>query len=180
VRLAAKQRLFTQGDSANSIFYLHNGRVRITVVSPTGKEAIITILSSGEFAGEESLHATNGVRLATATSITACTALNIEREEMIRVMHEKREFSELFMKFLLARSMRIQADLVDRFFSSSEKRLARILLMMAEFDKPGEPEQCIPLVTQEALAEIIGATQSRVSFFMNRFRKRALSSTTAG
>ena len=109
--------------------------------------------------------------MATATAITACTALKIAREEMIRVMHEEHEFSDLFLKFLLARSMRIQADLVDQLFNSSEKRLARILLLMAEFGKPGEPETLIPKISQETLAEMIGTTRSRVSFFMNRFRK---------
>jgi CRP/FNR family transcriptional regulator, cyclic AMP receptor protein len=112
-----------------------------------------------------------GLRLATATAVTACTALKIRREEMIRVMHEEHEFSDLFLKFLLERSMRIQADLIDQLFNSSEKRLARILLLMAEFGKPGEPEQYIPKITQETLAEMIGTTRSRVSFFMNRFRK---------
>ena len=115
---------------------------RVTVVSQTGKEATITLLSAGDFVGEESLAAVPGLRLATATAITACTALKITREEMIRVMHEEHDFSDLFLKFLLARSMRIQADLVDQLFNSSEKRLARILLLMAEFGKPGEPEQC--------------------------------------
>jgi CRP-like cAMP-binding protein len=112
-----------------------------------------------------------GLRLATATAITPCTALKITRDEMVRVMHEEHEFSELFIKYLLARSMRIQADLVDQLFNSSEKRLARILLLMAQFGKPGEPEQFIPKISQETLAEMIGTTRSRVSFFMNRFRK---------
>jgi len=112
-----------------------------------------------------------GLRLATATAITACTALKINREEMVRVMHEEHSFSDLFVKFLLARSMRTQADLVDQLFNSSEKRLARILLLLAEFGKPGEPEPLIPEITQETLAEMIGTTRSRVSFFMNRFRK---------
>jgi CRP-like cAMP-binding protein len=163
--------LFSQGDSADSIFYLQNGRAKVTVVSQTGKEATIAILTPGDFAGEESLTATHGLRLATATAITDCTALKINREEMIRVMHEEHEFSDLFLKYLLARSMRNQANLVDQLFNSSEKRLARILLLMAEFGKPGEPEQYIPKISQETLAEMIGTTRSRVSFFMNRFRK---------
>ena len=112
-----------------------------------------------------------GLRLATATAVTACTALKIDREEMVRVMHEEHSFSDLFVKFLLARSMRTQADLIDQLFNSSEKRLARILLLLAEFGKPGEPESLIPQITQETLAEMIGTTRSRVSFFMNRFRK---------
>jgi CRP/FNR family cyclic AMP-dependent transcriptional regulator len=174
VQLEPKQALFSQGDPADSIFYLQNGRAKITIVSQTGKEATITILTSGDFAGEESLTATHGLRLATATAITDCTALKINREEMIRVMHEEHEFSDLFLKFLLDRSMRIQANLVDQLFNSSEKRLARILLLMAEFGKPGKPEQYIPKISQETLAEMIGTTRSRVSFFMNRFRKLGL------
>jgi CRP-like cAMP-binding protein len=121
--------------------------------------------------GEGALAAAAGLRLSTATAITACTALKIGRDEMIRVMHEENSFSELFLKFLLEHSMRIQADLVDQLFNSSEKRLARILLLMAEFGKPGEPEQYIPKISQETLAEMVGTTRSRVSFFMNRFRK---------
>ena len=136
-----------------------------------GKEATITLLSAGDFVGESALAAVPGLRLSTATAITACTALKITREEMIRVMHEEHDFSDLFLKFLLARSMRIQADLVDQLFNSSEKRLARILLLMAEFGQPGEPETLIPKISQETLAEMIGTTRSRVSFFMNRFRK---------
>ena len=123
--------------------------------------------------GEEALAAIAGLRLATATAITACTTLRISREEMIRVMHTEHSFSDLFLKVILERSMRIQADLVDQLFNSSEKRLARILLLMVEFGKPGEPEQYIPKVSQETLAEMIGTTRSRVSFFMNRFRKLA-------
>jgi CRP-like cAMP-binding protein len=141
------------------------------VVSPAGKEATIALLSADDFVGEEALAAVAGLRLAAATAITVCTALKIRREEMIRVMHEEHKFSDLFLKFLLERSMRIQADLVDQLFNSSEKRLARILLLMAEFGKPGEPEQYIPKISQETLAEMIGTTRSRVSFFMNRFRK---------
>jgi CRP/FNR family transcriptional regulator, cyclic AMP receptor protein len=120
---------------------------------------------------EDALAAVAGLRLSSATAITACTALNITREEMIRVMHEEHEFSDLFLKFLLGRSMRVQADLVDQLFNSSEKRLARILLLMAEFGEPGEPEILIPRISQETLAEMVGTTRSRVSFFMNRFRK---------
>jgi CRP/FNR family transcriptional regulator, cyclic AMP receptor protein len=171
VQLEPKQTLFSQGDLADSIFYLQTGRAKIAVVSQTGKEATIAILSPDDFAGEESLTATHGLRLATATAITACSALKIDREEMIRVMHEEHAFSDRFLKFLLARSMRNQANLVDQLFNSSEKRLARILLLMAEFGKPGEPEQYIPKISQETLAEMIGTTRSRVSFFMNRFRK---------
>jgi CRP/FNR family cyclic AMP-dependent transcriptional regulator len=170
VQLKPKQTFFSQGGSADSIFYLQKGRAKLTVVSGNGKEATITLISAGDFVGEESMAAIGGLRLSTATAMTACTALKIERAEMIRVMHEEHSFSDLFLKFLLARSMRIQADLVDQLFNSSEKRLARILLLMAEFGKPGEPEPSIPQITQETLAEMIGTTRSRVSFFMNRFR----------
>jgi CRP/FNR family transcriptional regulator, cyclic AMP receptor protein len=171
VQLKPKQTFFTQGEHANAVYYIQKGRVKLTVVSKSGKEATITLLTNGEFVGEESIAGAAGLRLATATALTACTALKIEREEMLRVLHEEHTFSDLFLKFLLARSMRTQADLVDQLFNSSEKRLARILLLMAEFGKPGEPETLIPKITQETLAEMIGTTRSRVSFFMNRFRK---------
>jgi CRP/FNR family transcriptional regulator, cyclic AMP receptor protein len=171
VQVAPKQAFFSQGDPADSVFYLQKGRAKITVVSQTGKEATITLVTVGEFVGEGALAAVEGLRLSTATAITACTALKIRRDEMIRVMHEQHDFSDMFLKFLLERSMRIQADLVDQLFNSSEKRLARILLLMAEFGKPGEPAQFLPKISQETLAEMIGTTRSRVSFFMNRFRK---------
>jgi CRP/FNR family transcriptional regulator, cyclic AMP receptor protein len=171
VEIKAKQIFFAQGTPADSVFYLQKGRAKITVVSERGKEATITLLTTGDFIGEESIAGVAGLRLATATAITNCKALKIERAEMVRVMHEEHAFSDLFLKFLLARSMRTQADLVDQLFNSSEKRLARILLLMAEFGKPGEPETTIPQITQETLAEMIGTTRSRVSFFMNRFRK---------
>ena len=171
VQLKTKQAFFTQGDPADAIFYLQKGRAHLTVVSPAGKEATITLLAAGDFIGEASIAAVAGLHLATATAVTACTALKIERTEMLRVMHAEHAFSDLFLSFLLARSMRIQADLVDQLFNSSEKRLARILLLMAEFGKPGEPETLIPDITQETLAEMIGTTRSRVSYFMNRFRK---------
>jgi CRP-like cAMP-binding protein len=171
VKLKPKAAFFSQGDPADSVFYLQAGRAKVSVVSPAGKEATITLLSDGDFVGEEALAAVAGLRLATATAITACTALRISRDEMIHVMHVEHTFSDLFLKVLLERSMRIQADLVDQLFNSSEKRLARILLLMAEFGKPGEPDQYIPKISQETLAEMIGTTRSRVSFFMNRFRK---------
>ncbi len=171
VELANGETFFTQGDPADSVFYLQKGRARLTVVSQAGKEATIALLTADEFIGEGALAAVPGLRLSTATAVNACTALKISRDEMIRVMHEEHEFSDLFLKFLLVRSMRIQADLVDHLFNSSEKRLARILLLMAEFGKPGEPETLIPPITQATLADMIGTTRSRVSFFMNRFRK---------
>jgi CRP-like cAMP-binding protein len=169
--LVPGETFFTQGDPADSVYYLQSGRAKLTVVSHQGKEATITLLSGGDFVGEESLAAVPGLRLATATALNTCVALRIARDEMIQVMHQELTFSDLFMKFLLARSMRTQADLVDQLFNSSEKRLARILLLMAEFGKPGEREPFIPPITQETLAEMIGTTRSRVSFFMNRFRK---------
>ena len=171
VHIRSKQPFFSQGDSAESIFYLQKGRAKVTVISKTGKEATITLLAAGDFVGEESLAAVAGLRMATATAITACVALKIDRTEMIRVMHEEHTFSALFLAFLLARSMRIQADLVDQLFNSSEKRLARILLLMAEFGTPGHAQTEIPKISQETLADMIGTTRSRVSFFMNRFRK---------
>jgi len=171
IQLAPKEVFFSQGDPADSVFYLQTGRARVSVVSTAGKEATITLVSPGQFVGEGALAAVPGLRLSTATAITACTALRISREEMIHVMHEEHGLSDLFLKFLLERSMRVQADLVDQLFNSSEKRLARILLLMAEFGKPGEPEQYIPKISQETLAEMVGTTRSRVSFFMNRFRK---------
>jgi CRP/FNR family cyclic AMP-dependent transcriptional regulator len=171
IELMPRDTFFSQGDLADSIFYLQKGRAKVTVVSAAGKEATIALVSSGDFVGEEALATVAALRLATASAVTACAALKIGRDEMIRVMHEENKFSDLFLKFLLERSMRTQADLVDQLFNSSEKRLARILLLMAEFGKPGEPEQYIPKISQEALADMIGTTRSRVNFFMNRFRK---------
>jgi CRP-like cAMP-binding protein len=171
VQVKPKRAFFSQGDPADCVYYLQSGRAKLTVISSAGKEATIALLSAGDFVGEESMAGMPGLRMATATAIAPCTAMEIEHGEMIRVMHEEHAFSDLFLKFLLARSMRTQADLVDQLFNSSEKRLARILLLMAEFGQPGEPETMIPKVSQETLAEMIGTTRSRVSFFMNRFRK---------
>ena len=171
VQLKPKQALFSQGGPADSIFYLQSGRAKLSVFSENGKEATITLFAVGDFIGEESLATLGGLHMTTATAITACKAMEIQREEMVRVMHEESAFSDLFLRFLLVRSMRTQADLIDQLFNSSEKRLARVLLLLAEFGKPGEPESLIPEITQETLAEMIGTTRSRVSFFMNRFRK---------
>ncbi len=171
IELKPKQTFFCQGDPADSVYYLQKGRAKVTVVSQRGKEATITLLSATDFVGEESLAAIAGLRMATATAVNTCTVLKVSRNEMVRVMHDEPAFADLFLKFLLTRSMRTQADLVDQLFNSCEKRLARILLLMAEFGKPGEPETFIPPITQEALADMIGTTRSRVSFFMNRFRK---------
>ena len=141
IKLARKETFFSQGDPADAVFYLQEGRAKVTVVSPGGKEATIRLVDAGDFVGEEALAGAVGLRLSAATAITPCTALKIGRDRMVRVMHEEHELSELVMKFLLENSMRIQADLVDQLFNSSEKRLARVLLLMAEFGKPGEPDQ---------------------------------------
>lgn len=174
VELAPKETFFSQGDAANAVFYLQQGRAKLTVVSERGKEATIALLSVGDFLGEEALAAVPGVRLSTASAVNTCAALKITREEMSRVLNDESVFADFFLKFMLARSMRTQADLVDQLFNSSEKRLARILVLMAEFGKPGERDVCIPPISQETLAEMIGTTRSRVSFFMNRFRKLGL------
>jgi CRP/FNR family cyclic AMP-dependent transcriptional regulator len=171
VHVKAKGTFFSQGHAADCVFYLQSGRAKLTVVSEKGKEATISLLVAGDFVGEESLAGAAGLRMASATAITTCIALKISRDAMVRVLQEEHAFSGMFLKFMLGRSMRTQADLVDQLFNSSEKRLARILLLMAEFGMPGEPEMLIPPVTQETLAEMIGTTRSRVSFFMNRFRK---------
>jgi CRP/FNR family transcriptional regulator, cyclic AMP receptor protein len=171
VKLKAKEILFSQGDRADSIFYLHAGRAKLTVVSNRGKEATVTLVAPGDFLGEESLASVGALHKTSATALSACTAMGLDRTDMIRIMHEEHAVSDLFLKFLLARSMRSQADFVDQLFNNSEKRLARILLLMAEFGMPGEPEPLIPRISQEALAQMIGTTRPRVSFFMNRFRK---------
>jgi CRP/FNR family cyclic AMP-dependent transcriptional regulator len=171
IELRPDENLFTQGDEADSVFYLQSGRAKLTVVSHAGKEATIALLSGGDFVGEECLATIPGLRIASAVAITKCSALKIERDEMIHEMHKELSFADLFLKFLLARGLRTQADLVDQLFNSSEKRLARILMLMAEFGEPGERATLIPPITQETLAEMVGTTRSRVSFFMNRFRK---------
>ena len=171
LRLNAKAAFFLQGDAADCVFYLQSGRAKLTVLSDRGKEATISLIFAGDFIGEDCLASDSGFRLATAIAVTTCTALKIERSEMIRVMHEEQDLSYLFVKYLVKRGVRIQADLVDQLFNSSEKRLARILLIMAEFGQPGEPEPLIPKITQKTLAEMIGTTRPRVSFFMNKFRQ---------
>jgi CRP/FNR family cyclic AMP-dependent transcriptional regulator len=170
VEVEPEQSFFDQGDPADSVFCLQQGRAKLGVVSGKGKQATITLLYPGDFFGEESLGTAPALRLATATAVNRCTALRIKREEMIRIMHEEHEFSDQFLSYLLTRSLRMQADLVDQIFNSSEKRLARTLLLMAEIGKPNESRTLIPPVTQETLAEMVGTTRSRVSFFMNRFR----------
>ncbi len=170
VELQPEESFFVQGDPADSIFCLQQGRAKLSVVSEKGKQATVTLLFPGDFFGEESLAMTPGKRTATATAVNTSTAIKIKRVEMIQLLHQEPEFSDRFLSFLLARSQRTQADLVDQIFNSSEKRLARTLLLMAEAGKPDEQQTFIPPVTQETLAEIIGTTRSRVSFLMNRFR----------
>jgi CRP-like cAMP-binding protein len=169
--LAKKEVLFTQGEPADTIFYIRNGKVKLTVVSDRGKEATIALLGAGEFAGESCIAAVQPLRQATATAIADSEVLRIARKDMVRVLHEQHAFSDVFVSFLLARNARIQEDLVDQLFNSSEKRLARTLLLLAQFGKEGKPEKVIPTISQETLAEMVGTTRSRVSFFMNRFRK---------
>jgi CRP-like cAMP-binding protein len=165
-----KQNIFAQGDPADAIFYLQTGKVRLTVVSKTGKEATIGILSDGSFFGEGSL-AGQALRMGSATAMTDCAVLRIEKKAMMQALHREHAFSDLFVAYLLARNIRYEEDLVDQLFNSSEKRLARVLLMLARFGKEGVPETVVPKISQETLAEMVGTTRSRVSFFMNRFRK---------
>ncbi len=170
-RHGAGQTFFSQGSQAGSVFYLQSGQAKLTVLSKKGKEATVTLLAAGDFFGEESMASEGAMRTSTATADCVCLVLQISRTQMLLVLHEEHAFSDFFMKFILNRGIRTQADLVDQLFNSSERRLARTLLLMANFGKPGEPETLIPHVTQETLAEMIGTTRSRVSFFMNRFRK---------
>jgi CRP-like cAMP-binding protein len=165
------QTIFSQGDAANAVFYIQKGKIRLTVISKRGKEATISLLGAGNFLGEECIATIQPQRMATAIALTPANVLRIERSEMKRVLHEEKLFSEIFVTYLLARNARIQEDLVDHLFNSSEKRLARALLLLAQFGKDGAPETVIPKMSQETLAEMIGTTRSRVSFFMNRFRK---------
>ncbi len=168
---APAQVIFRQGGPADSVFYLQTGRAKLTVVSRRGKEATVTLLAAGDFLGEESMAAVGSKRTSTASAVTVCMVLRIGRDTMLEVLHNEHAFSDFFMQFILTRVIRTHADLVDQLFNSSERRLARTLLLMAEFGREGEPEPLIPHVTQETLAEMIGTTRSRVSFFMNRFRK---------
>jgi len=162
--------VFAQGDRADAIFYIQKGKVKLTVVSNAGKEAVIAILGPGDFLGEGCL-AGRPVCLATATSMVESSIVRLEKPATIRVLHEEPAFSEMFLGYLLSRNMRIEEDLVDQLFNSSEKRLARVLLLLANFGKEGKPEPVITKISQETLAEMIGTTRSRVSFFMNKFRK---------
>ena len=167
----ARQAFYSQGGLADSVYYLQSGRAKLTVVSKRGKEATVTMLAAGDFFGEESMAGVSELRTSSAMAVSTCAVMKIEKARMLRVLHEEHSFSDFFMQFILTRGIRTQADLVDQLFNSSERRLARIHLLMAEFGGPGDPEPQLPPVTQETLAEMVGTTRSRVSFFMNRFRK---------
>jgi CRP-like cAMP-binding protein len=167
---AKKQTIFVQGDSSDAVFYIQNGKVQLTVVSKSGKEATIGILNAGDFFGEGCLTG-QPLRMSSATAMTDCSVMRIAKKSMIEVLHREHEFSDMFVGYLLTRTIRYEEDLVDQLFNSSEKRLARMLLLLAQFGKEGVPETVIPKISQETLAEMVGTTRSRVSFFMNRFRK---------
>jgi CRP/FNR family cyclic AMP-dependent transcriptional regulator len=170
VAVEKKQSIFTQGDMADAVFYIRTGKVRLSVVSKAGKEATIGILKEGDFFGEGAL-AGQMVRMGSATAMTDCEVLRVNKKAMMEAVHGEHAFSDLFVAYLLARNIRYEEELVDQLFNSSEKRLARVLLLLAHFGKEGIPETVIPKISQETLAEMIGTTRSRVSFFMNRFRK---------
>jgi len=165
--------VFSQGDPSDAVFYVEKGKVKLTVVSTRGKEAVVAILGSGDFFGEGCL-AGQSLRMATATAMTECSVLRVEKETMTRMLRNEPALSELFMKYLLTRNVRIEEDLVDQLFNSSEKRLARILLLLTRFGKDGQQELVVPRISQETLAEMVGTTRSRVSYFMNKFRKLGL------
>jgi CRP/FNR family cyclic AMP-dependent transcriptional regulator len=170
VAISKKRTIFAQGDAADAIFYIQAGKVRLTVVSKIGKEATLGILSDGQFFGEGSL-AGQALRMGSATAVTECELLRIDKKAMMLALHREQTLSDLFVAYLLARNIRYEEDLVDQLFNSSEKRLARLLLLLAHFGKEGAPETVIPKISQETLADMIGTTRSRVSFFMNRFRE---------
>jgi CRP/FNR family transcriptional regulator, cyclic AMP receptor protein len=165
-----KKTIFAQGDSSDAVFYIQSGKVKLTIVSKIGKEATIGILTEGDFFGEGCLTG-QALRLCSATAMTDCSVMRIEKKAMMEVLHREHAFSDMFVAYLLTRNIRYEEDLVDQLFNSSEKRLARVLLLLAHFGKEGKPEVAIPTISQETLAEMVGTTRSRVSFFMNRFRK---------
>ena len=171
IHLTNKERAFSQGDPAEDVFYIQSGRIRLSVIARTGKEATVALLAPGDFCGEECIALAQPVRVASASAITPCALLRIDRKEMIRALHQEHAFSDIFVAHLLARNARVQEDLVDQLFNSSEKRLARILLLLAHFGKEKAPDTVIPKISQEVLAEMVGTTRARVNFFMNRFRK---------
>jgi CRP/FNR family cyclic AMP-dependent transcriptional regulator len=165
-----KETVFAQGDPAKHVMYIQDGGVKLTVVNETGREAVVAILGPGDFFGEGCLGGQH-ICMATAATIAPTTVLVIEKSEMIRVLHEEHEFSDRFIAYMLARNIRVEEDLIDQLFNSSEKRLARTLLLLARYGAPGDPQKSLPKVSQETLAEMIGTTRSRVNFFMNKFRK---------
>lgn len=171
IELRKNQRLFSQGEEADAVFYIQKGTIKLTVLSQSGKEATVALLEGGNFVGESCIASAEHIRMVTASALVRSTVVRIERAEMIRKLHEEHALSDVFVSFLLSRNARIQADLVDQLFNSSEKRLARVLLLLAHFGKEGKPESVIPRISQEVLAEMVGTTRSRVNFFMNRFRK---------
>jgi len=168
--LKKKQIIFSQGEPAHSVYYIQKGRIRLSAVSTRGKEATLGLMGAGDFVGEECVSSSHTLRLTTATAISDGSMISIQKDIMIALLKTHR-FSEMFVAFLLSRNARFQDALVDQLFNSSEKRLARILLQLAQFGKDGTPEAVVPKVTQEMLAEMVGTTRARVSFFMNRFRK---------
>jgi CRP/FNR family cyclic AMP-dependent transcriptional regulator len=170
VRVGKKQGIFAQGDDANAVFYIQSGKVKLTVVSKTGREATIGMLSEGDFFGEGAL-AGQSLRMGSASAMTDCDLMRVDKRAMMQALHREHAFSDMFVSYLLARNIRYEEDLVDQLFNSSEKRLARVLLLLAHFGKEGIPETVVPKISQESLAEMVGTTRSRVSFFMNRFRK---------
>ena len=174
VQFKKKETLFLQGDTAKAVFFLVKGSVKVFVVSPSGKEATIMLLSAGDFLGEESMAAIQGMHLVGATSLSTSTTVRIARTEAIRAMHDEPSFCDRFVSFLLTRESRVQSDLVDQIFNRVEKRLARALLLMADYGKPGPEMTTIPTVSQETLATMIGTTRTRINFFMNRFRSLGL------
>jgi CRP/FNR family transcriptional regulator, cyclic AMP receptor protein len=170
-RYKPKQTIFSQGDLPDSVFYIQEGRVRVSVLSKFGKEATIALLGSGDFLGEGCIASDQSVRVSTATALSNCSLLRVERKEMLRTLHGENVFSDMFVAYVVKRFNRTEADLVDQLFNSSEKRLARALLTQARFGKTGKPEASIPNISQKTLAEMIGTTRQRVNFFMNRFKR---------
>jgi CRP/FNR family cyclic AMP-dependent transcriptional regulator len=171
VKFPTKRTIFTQGDSATSVFYLKDGVVKLSLTNETGKEAAIALLTAGDFLGEGCISSSAPVRMATATTMAPTTAVELKKDEMIRVLHERKEFADRFISYMLKRNVRIEADLVDQLFNSTEKRLARALLLLARYGKEGQPEPIIGKIPQETLAELVGTTRSRVNVLMNKFRE---------
>jgi len=179
VTLRKQQTVFSQGDSADSVFYIQRGKIKLSVVAKSGKEAAIAVLNEGDFFGEGCLTG-QPLRMCTATAMIDCTLMHIDKKSMMEVIHREHSFSDMFVEYLLIRNIRHEEDLVDQLFNSSEKRLARILLLLAHFGKDGKPEVAIPKISQETLAEMVGTTRGRINFFMNRFRKLGFIDYRAG